>query len=58
MIHIADERDISPTHKFYGPLPDVDIEQDEQEVGLLYSMARSVFRERGTYHRISVVPTG
>ena len=42
MIHIVDERDISPSHKFYNSLPDVDVEKDEQEVGLLYSIVRSV----------------
>jgi gelsolin len=30
-VESLDERDISPTHRFYGPLPNVDIEQDEQE---------------------------
>jgi gelsolin len=30
-VESLDERDISPSHKFYNSLPDVDVEKDEQE---------------------------
>jgi hypothetical protein len=42
-VESLDERDISPSHKFYNSLPDVDVEKDEQEVGLLYSIVSQSF---------------
>lgn len=32
ILFCLDEREISPTHKFYTSLSDEDVEQDEEEV--------------------------